>query len=380
MPPEGAPAILHDLIAQGRAAVLEQLAQAVGPGLESPDPELIAHVLSAISDEGARLLLTDPERYPVERIITLRRLADAGDRALSGLDAARLERIRTHFDRYVDDGRLPGYLVQITRDGELAYEAAGGQRDLEAGLPVEPDTLWRIYSMTKPITSVAAMMLWEEGAFELKDPIARWLPEFAEPRVFTGGAMAKVVTAPAAEPIRDVAPADPHLGADLRLPSPRRGRRAVPRRGLRVGLAAGPRPRRLLRRVGRAAAAVPARHGVELRALDRRPRARDRGHLRPAARRVPRRPRARPAGDGGDRLPRPRGRPRPPRRALRPGSGDRPRQPQPRLRGGAAPARVPLRRRRAGLDRGRLRALHAHAARAAASSTACACSARARCG
>jgi AcrR family transcriptional regulator len=70
MPPEGAPAILHDLIAQGRAAILEQLAQAVGPGLESPDPELFAHVLSAISDEGARLLLTDPERYPVERIIS----------------------------------------------------------------------------------------------------------------------------------------------------------------------------------------------------------------------------------------------------------------------------------------------------------------------
>jgi AcrR family transcriptional regulator len=69
MPPEGAPAILHDLIAQGRAAVLEQLARAVGPGLESPDPELFAHTLSAISDEGARLLLTDPERYPVERIV-----------------------------------------------------------------------------------------------------------------------------------------------------------------------------------------------------------------------------------------------------------------------------------------------------------------------
>ena len=121
---------------------------------------------------------------------------------MSGLDAARLERIRTHFDRYVEDGRLPGYLVQVARDGELAYEAAGGRRDVEAGLPVERDTLWRIYSMTKPITSVAAMLLWEEGAFELKDPIANWLPEFAEPRVFTGGAMAKVVTAPAAEPIR----------------------------------------------------------------------------------------------------------------------------------------------------------------------------------
>ena len=73
MPPEGAPAILHDHIARGRAAVVDQLALAVGPGLgpgrESPDPELFARTLSAISDEGARLLLTDPERYPVERIV-----------------------------------------------------------------------------------------------------------------------------------------------------------------------------------------------------------------------------------------------------------------------------------------------------------------------
>ena len=73
IPPEGAPAILHDHIERGRAAVVEQLARAVGPGLgpgrESPDPELFARVLSAISDEGARLLLTDPERYPVERIV-----------------------------------------------------------------------------------------------------------------------------------------------------------------------------------------------------------------------------------------------------------------------------------------------------------------------
>jgi AcrR family transcriptional regulator len=73
MPPEGAPAVLHDQITRGRAAVVGQLAQAVGPGLgpgrESPDPELFARMLSAVSDEGARLLLTDPEHYPVERIV-----------------------------------------------------------------------------------------------------------------------------------------------------------------------------------------------------------------------------------------------------------------------------------------------------------------------
>ena len=73
MPPEGAPAVLHDRIEHGRAAVLEQLARALGPGLRpgqaSPDPELFARTLSAVSDDGARLLLTDPERYPVERIV-----------------------------------------------------------------------------------------------------------------------------------------------------------------------------------------------------------------------------------------------------------------------------------------------------------------------
>jgi AcrR family transcriptional regulator len=73
MPPEGAPAVLHEHIARGRAAVVEHLAGAVGPGLgpgrESPDPELFARMLSAVSDEGARLLLTDPEDYPVDRIV-----------------------------------------------------------------------------------------------------------------------------------------------------------------------------------------------------------------------------------------------------------------------------------------------------------------------
>jgi len=103
-----------------------------------------------------------------------------------GLDAARLERIGRHFDRYVDDGRLAGWLALVARRGQVAYLRTSGQRDLEAGLPVEVDTRWRIFSMTKPITSVAAMMLWEEGAFELKDPISRWMPAFGEARVWDG--------------------------------------------------------------------------------------------------------------------------------------------------------------------------------------------------
>ena len=76
MPPEGAPPILHDHIAQGRApssSTSPRGRPGLGPGRVSPDPELFARTLSAISDEGARLLLTDPEHYPVERIVTFAR-------------------------------------------------------------------------------------------------------------------------------------------------------------------------------------------------------------------------------------------------------------------------------------------------------------------
>ncbi|MCU1497084.1 MAG: hypothetical protein JWM47_1037 [Acidimicrobiales bacterium] len=119
-----------------------------------------------------------------------------------GFDAARLARIDTAFRRYVDDGRLPGWLIAITRHGKLAHLSTCGHRDMEAGLPIEVDTLFRIYSMTKPITSVAAMMLYEEGAFSLKDPISEWLPEFADMRVYTGGGSDAIETEAATEPIR----------------------------------------------------------------------------------------------------------------------------------------------------------------------------------
>src|ERR671933_2439084 len=117
-----------------------------------------------------------------------------------GFDDGSLERIDRHFDRYVDDGRLAGYLALVARRDRVAHVASAGKRDLESGAPVEPDTLWRIYSMTKPVTTVAAMMLWEEGAFELKDPVAQFLPEFAQARVWTGGSQLKPVTEPLTEP------------------------------------------------------------------------------------------------------------------------------------------------------------------------------------
>ena len=78
----------------------------------------------------------------------------------------------------------------------------GGDRDIEAGLPVETDTVFRIYSMTKPITSVAIMMLFEQGAFELTDPVSRYIPSFADARVYAGGSDLKPTTVAASEPVR----------------------------------------------------------------------------------------------------------------------------------------------------------------------------------
>jgi CubicO group peptidase (beta-lactamase class C family) len=119
-----------------------------------------------------------------------------------GLDAVRLARLDQHFHRYVQDERLPGWLLVVSRQGQVAYVSTDGWRDRERSLPVEVDTVWRLASMTKPITSVAAMMLYEEGAFELKDPVHRWLPEFRDMRVFRGGFGPRIETRPAVEPIR----------------------------------------------------------------------------------------------------------------------------------------------------------------------------------
>ena len=124
------------------------------------------------------------------------------DAAEVGLDSERLKRLDAHFAGYVADGRLPGWLLTVRRHGRLAHVARCGSRDVEAGLPVTDDTVWRIYSMTKPITSVAAMLLYEEGAVALTDPVSAFIPSFADVRVFVGGSDLRPVTVPATEPVR----------------------------------------------------------------------------------------------------------------------------------------------------------------------------------
>jgi len=124
------------------------------------------------------------------------------DAAEAGLDSERLKRVDAHFAGYVSDGRLPGWLLTVRRHGRLAHVARCGSRDLEAGLPVTDDTVWRIYSMTKPVTSVAAMMLYEEGRLALTDPVGAFIPAFNDVRVYAGGSDLRPVTIPAVEPVR----------------------------------------------------------------------------------------------------------------------------------------------------------------------------------
>lgn len=116
-----------------------------------------------------------------------------------GLDPTRLDRIQTHFAKYVDEGKLPGYHITVSRGGELAYSTKYGHADVENGKPIADDTIYRIYSMTKPICAVAAMILWEEGLFEMHDQVKWFIPSFANQKVFRSGTL----TAPRYEPVTE---------------------------------------------------------------------------------------------------------------------------------------------------------------------------------
>ncbi|MEM7017879.1 MAG: serine hydrolase domain-containing protein [Pseudomonadota bacterium] len=97
-----------------------------------------------------------------------------------GMSSERLERLSKHMANAVEKGVMVGGQAMISRNGKVVYNETWGQRDREANKPMEKDTLHRIYSMTKPITGVAVMMLYEEGHFFLNDPIARYIPELAD--------------------------------------------------------------------------------------------------------------------------------------------------------------------------------------------------------
>ena len=101
-----------------------------------------------------------------------------------GVSAERLERIRPVMQGYVDNGQVSGFLTVVARRGKIVHFETIGMRDVENRKPVEPDTIFRIYSMSKPITSVAVMMLYEEGHFQLGTPVSQFIPEFENMKVY----------------------------------------------------------------------------------------------------------------------------------------------------------------------------------------------------
>lgn len=127
--------------------------------------------------------------------------APPADPAALGFSAARLARIGGWMRRYVDEGRLPFAAVAVLRRGRAAYTDLYGRRDIEAGAPAIADGLYRVYSMTKPVTTVAAMSLFEEGRLMLDAPVEAFLPELADRRVYVSGPYEAMETVPAAEPM-----------------------------------------------------------------------------------------------------------------------------------------------------------------------------------
>jgi len=110
------------------------------------------------------------------------------DPAALGLSRDRLARIEPFFrSRYIDTGKLAGMVSLVARRGEVAHLAAFGRADVDAGTPMATDTIFRIYSMTKPIVSVALLTLYEEGLFQLDDPVSRFIPSWANLRVWSDG-------------------------------------------------------------------------------------------------------------------------------------------------------------------------------------------------
>ena len=139
--------------------------------------------------------MSGPDRGPTPASVD----ADPGE---VGMSADRLARIDRHFSGYVEDGRLAGWQVAVSRHGRVVHHSTCGLRDVEAAIPWSPDTVARLYSMTKPVTSVAAMMLHEEGRLALTDPVHRYLPKYRTCRIFRTGSTAFPQTTSVGEPMR----------------------------------------------------------------------------------------------------------------------------------------------------------------------------------
>lgn len=118
-----------------------------------------------------------------------------------GMSAERLARLPAGMKALVDEGRLAGVVTMVARHGKVVEFDAVGKRDIAAGAPMQKDSIFRIYSMTKPITGVAMMILFEEGKWQLNDPVSKFIPEFANLKVFATEANGNMTLKDQAHPV-----------------------------------------------------------------------------------------------------------------------------------------------------------------------------------
>ena len=129
-------------------------------------------------------------------------MLDDVNAAKAGFNTERLNRISDHLQsNYIEPGKIAGAQVAVARHGQLAYHECLGLRDRERNKPMEADTIFRIYSMTKPITSIALMQLYERGMFQLDDSVYRYLPAWRDQRVYESGKGSDLATRPADKPM-----------------------------------------------------------------------------------------------------------------------------------------------------------------------------------
>ncbi len=157
---------------------LAGLLAACNPALESSAPAVADAVVEEVPDLG----MAAPEE--------------------AGMDSDRLSRLTGAMQGLVDEGRLAGVVTAVARHGKIVHFESAGWRDMEAGAPMTNDALFRIYSMTKPITGVALMMLYDEGKFRLSDPVERYIPELSDLQVAAGvDENGELITKPADHPM-----------------------------------------------------------------------------------------------------------------------------------------------------------------------------------
>src|SRR5690242_11129325 len=153
---------------------------------------------------GHTFRLSNPSPPPVPETCSMLAPTSASPES-AGMSAAAMARVdRPLQDRYIDAGRYPRAQLMVYRRGKIVHSSVQGYADIERKAPVKDDTIFRIYSMTKPITSVAFMMLVEEGRVAIDEPVAKYIPEWKNLGVFVAGTAPAFLTRAPTRPMQIV--------------------------------------------------------------------------------------------------------------------------------------------------------------------------------